>query len=196
MQSTQGQKPENPLLLLGQYSDEDTEEESGKEISHDTSENSPSELDEQVKVDSNEGTVTEADKDKDENFPFEKSDQDNMEHPSSLEVQENVIIDVNPGNIRVCSGPDFLPVNPSKVNKLYIPRKYKIVKDNGDRSHEDLTTVKILASNSKVSKRYESRKTAYEQREYRLLRSRTETDVISKPGLQTTNRWMFWNRHA
>ncbi|KAL4561466.1 hypothetical protein LXL04_033632 [Taraxacum kok-saghyz] len=85
------QKPENPLLLLGQYSDEDTEEESGKEISHDTSENSPFELDEQV--DSHAGTVTEADKDKDENFPSEKSDQDNMERPSSLEVQENGVIE-------------------------------------------------------------------------------------------------------
>ncbi|KAL4554378.1 hypothetical protein LXL04_039517 [Taraxacum kok-saghyz] len=46
-----------------------------------------------VKVDSHEGTVTEADKDKDENFPSEKSDQDNMEHPSSLEVQENGVIE-------------------------------------------------------------------------------------------------------
>ncbi|KAL4567929.1 hypothetical protein LXL04_023525 [Taraxacum kok-saghyz] len=64
-----------------------------KEISHDTSEISPSELDEQVKVDSHEGTVTEADKDKYENFPSEKSDQDNMEHPSSLEVQENGVIE-------------------------------------------------------------------------------------------------------
>ncbi|KAL4572553.1 hypothetical protein LXL04_019333 [Taraxacum kok-saghyz] len=143
-----------------------------------------------------------------------------------------VTINVNPGNIRVCSGPDFLPVNPLKVNNLYIRRKYRMltkqcnwfqlkssflrftmiftlsrfghfkgqigpsVKDNGDRSHEALTTVKILASNSKVSKRYESRKTAYEKRDYRLLRSRTETDVISKPELQTTNRWMFWNRHT
>ena len=47
------------------------------------------------------------------------------------------------------------------------------VKDNEDRSHDTLTTVKVLASNSKVSKRYESRKTAYEQRDYRFLRSRT-----------------------
>ncbi|KAL4586786.1 hypothetical protein LXL04_011430 [Taraxacum kok-saghyz] len=38
-----------------------------------------------------------------------------------------VIINGNPGNIRVCSGPDFLPVNPSKVNNLYIPRKYKML---------------------------------------------------------------------
>jgi len=43
-----GQNPENPLSLLGQYSDEETEEESAKEISHDTRENSPAELDEQV----------------------------------------------------------------------------------------------------------------------------------------------------
>ena len=35
-------------MLLGQYTDEETEEESDKEISHDTRENSPSELDEQV----------------------------------------------------------------------------------------------------------------------------------------------------
>ena len=70
------------------------------------------------------------------------------------------------------------------------------VKHNEDRSHEDLTALKILASNSKVSKRYESRKTTYEQRDYRLLRSRTETAVIPKPELQMTNRRMFWNRHT
>ncbi|KAL4562207.1 hypothetical protein LXL04_034405 [Taraxacum kok-saghyz] len=36
---------------------------------------------------------------------------------------DKIIIDVNPGNILVCSGPNFLPVNASKVNNLYIPRK-------------------------------------------------------------------------
>ena len=52
------------------------------------------------------------------------------------------------------------------------------VKDNEDISHDTLTTVKILASNSKGSRRYESRKTANEQQNYRLLRSRTEMAVI------------------
>ncbi|KAL4567292.1 hypothetical protein LXL04_022872 [Taraxacum kok-saghyz] len=70
------------------------------------------------------------------------------------------------------------------------------LKDTKDRTHDTLTTVKILASNSKVSSRYESRKSAYEQRDYRLLRSRTEMAVIPKPELQTTNRRMFWNRHT
>ena len=65
-----------------------------------------------------------------------------------------------------------------------------------DRPHDTLTTVEFLPLNSKGSRRYESRKTAYEQRDYRLLRSRTETDVIPKPELQTTNRRMFWNRHT
>ena len=69
-------------------------------------------------------------------------------------------------------------------------------KHNEGRSHDTLITVKILASNSKGSRRYESRKTAYEQRNYRHLRSRTEMVVISKPELQTTNRRMFWNRHT
>ena len=40
--------------------------------------------------------------------------------------------------------------------------------------------------------RYESRKLAYKQRDSRLLRSRTETAVISEPELQTTNRRMLW----
>ena len=65
-----------------------------------------------------------------------------------------------------------------------------------DRPHATLTTVKIVASNSKGSRRYESRKTAYELRDYLLLRSRTEMAVIPKPELQTTNRRMFWNRHT
>ena len=39
-------------------------------------------------------------------------------------------------------------------------------------------------------------KKAYEQRDYRLLRSRTEMAIIPKLGLQTTNRQMFWNRHT
>ncbi|CAH1450992.1 unnamed protein product [Lactuca virosa] len=86
---TCGQKPENPLLLLGQYSDEELEEESGKEISHDTRENSPAELDEQVKADSHEGTEV----DKDENITSEKPDQENKEHSSSLDVEENGVVE-------------------------------------------------------------------------------------------------------
>ncbi|XP_023728363.1 uncharacterized protein LOC111876068 isoform X1 [Lactuca sativa] len=87
--SSSGQKPENPLLLLGQYSDEELEEESGKEISHDTRENSPAELDEQVKAESHEGTEV----DKDENITCEKPDQENKEHSSSLDVEENGVVE-------------------------------------------------------------------------------------------------------
>lgn len=43
-----GQRPENPLLLLGQYSDEEVDEESGRDINHDTEKNFLDELDEQV----------------------------------------------------------------------------------------------------------------------------------------------------
>ncbi|KAI3769118.1 hypothetical protein L6452_00217 [Arctium lappa] len=90
-----GQKPENPLLLLGQYSDEELEDESGKEVSHDTGENSPAEPDEQIKVDSHEGTVG----DKDENVTADKVDQENKEHSSSLDVltklEENGVIEDN-----------------------------------------------------------------------------------------------------
>ncbi|KAL4564887.1 hypothetical protein LXL04_028963 [Taraxacum kok-saghyz] len=127
-----------------------------------------------------------------------------------------IIINVNSGNLRFCSGPDFLPVNPSNVNKLYIygnelngnslqicqnrdsrhRQTSQNLKDTKDRPHDTLTSVNILASNSKVSRRYESRKSAYEQRDYRLLRSRAEMAVIPKPELQTTNRRMFWNRHT
>ena len=65
-----------------------------------------------------------------------------------------------------------------------------------DSSHDTLTTVKNLDSNSKGSRRYESRKSAYKRRDYRLLRIRTEMAVNSEPGLQTTNRRMIWNRHT
>ncbi|KAI3510191.1 hypothetical protein L1887_25722 [Cichorium endivia] len=88
--SSSGQKPENPLLLLGQYSDEEMEEDSGKEISHDSGDNSPAELDEQVKVDSHEGTEA----DKDENLTVEKADQENKEqHSCSLDVEENGVVE-------------------------------------------------------------------------------------------------------
>ncbi|KAL4557372.1 hypothetical protein LXL04_035548 [Taraxacum kok-saghyz] len=146
----------------------------------------------------------------------------------------------NPGNIRVCSGPDFLPAHPTSEDTLDIYKNYRglsefgnwfqlncsflrfilanlskpgqparlsrfgqfrgqtsqNLKDKKDRPHDTLTTVKILASNSKVSGRYASRKTVNEQRNYRLLRSRTEMAVIPKPELQTINRRMFWNRHT
>ncbi|KAL4583399.1 hypothetical protein LXL04_007970 [Taraxacum kok-saghyz] len=65
-----------------------------------------------------------------------------------------------------------------------------------NRSHEALTTVKHLASNSKGSRRYESRKTAYKQWDYRHLSSRTELAVIPKPELQTTNHRMLRNNHT
>ncbi|KAL4588913.1 hypothetical protein LXL04_001812 [Taraxacum kok-saghyz] len=47
--------------------------------------------------------------------------------PNDKVLNNKQIIIVNPDNIRVCSGPDFLPVNPSKVNRIYIPRKYKML---------------------------------------------------------------------
>ncbi|KAL4591365.1 hypothetical protein LXL04_004324 [Taraxacum kok-saghyz] len=37
-----------------------------------------------------------------------------------------------PGNLWACSEPDFLPVNPSKLNKLYISRKYKVLSKHGN----------------------------------------------------------------
>lgn len=43
-----GQKPENPLMLLGQYSDEEVEEDSSKDINHDNRESSPAAPVEQV----------------------------------------------------------------------------------------------------------------------------------------------------
>lgn len=83
------------MLLLGQYSDEELEEESGKEISHDTGENSPAEPDEQIKVDSHEDTGG----DKDENLTADKVDQENKDHSSSLDVltklEENGVIEDN-----------------------------------------------------------------------------------------------------
>nr|XP_043621272.1 uncharacterized protein LOC122593004 isoform X2 [Erigeron canadensis] len=78
------QKPENPLLLLGQYSDEEVEEEFGKEISHETRADSPANLDEQVKVDKHEGAgVLE-----DENLTVDKVYKENKN--SSLDVLPKV----------------------------------------------------------------------------------------------------------
>lgn len=66
------------------------EEDSGKEISHDSGDNSSAELDEQVKVDSHEGTEA----DKDENLTAEKADQENKEqHSCSLDVEENGVVE-------------------------------------------------------------------------------------------------------
>ncbi|KAI3810185.1 hypothetical protein L1987_19795 [Smallanthus sonchifolius] len=75
------QRPENPLLLLGQYSDEEVEEESSKEINHDAREKSPTVLDEQVNVDSHDSTRAVEDK----NLFTRKLDQENKE-PSSMDV--------------------------------------------------------------------------------------------------------------
>ncbi|KAL4561804.1 hypothetical protein LXL04_033978 [Taraxacum kok-saghyz] len=97
-------------------------------------------------------------------------------------------INVNSGNIRVCSGPDFLPINP--ITFKTISHTFSL----GRKSVKTGTAGTAL--NSKRSGRYESRNTANEQRNYRPLRSRTEMAVISKPELQTTNRRMFWNRHT
>lgn len=82
---TRGQRPENPLLLLGQYSDEEVEEDSGKKLNHDTGEKSPAELDEQAKVDNHDGMGT----DEDENITAGKVDQENKDLSSSLDVPQN-----------------------------------------------------------------------------------------------------------
>ncbi|KAL4573673.1 hypothetical protein LXL04_020487 [Taraxacum kok-saghyz] len=63
------------------------------------------------------------------------------------------------------------------------------LKDTKDRPHDTLTTVN-------PSRRYESRKTAHEQRYYRLLRSGTEMAIIPKPGLQMTKGQMIWKPNA
>uniref|UniRef100_A0A2P2KCJ0 Uncharacterized protein LOC105135610 isoform X2 n=1 Tax=Rhizophora mucronata TaxID=61149 RepID=A0A2P2KCJ0_RHIMU len=43
-----GQQPQNPLLLLGQYSDDEVDEESNKIQNHTVTENSPADLNDQV----------------------------------------------------------------------------------------------------------------------------------------------------
>ncbi|CAK9148893.1 unnamed protein product [Ilex paraguariensis] len=48
--SSSGQQPENPLLLLGQYSDDELDEESTKGLDHAIVENSSADLDDQAKV--------------------------------------------------------------------------------------------------------------------------------------------------
>ncbi|KAJ0500937.1 putative WW domain-containing protein [Helianthus annuus] len=70
-------KPENPLLLLGQYSDEEGEEESSKEVNHGARENTPTVLDEQVKVDNHDSTGA----DVDEKLLTEKVDQEKKPYP-------------------------------------------------------------------------------------------------------------------
>ncbi|KAL4573674.1 hypothetical protein LXL04_020488 [Taraxacum kok-saghyz] len=63
------------------------------------------------------------------------------------------------------------------------------LKDTKDGPHDTLTTVK-------PSRRYESRKTAHDQRNYRRLRSGTEMAIIPKPGLQMTNGQMIWKPNS
>uniref|UniRef100_A0A2P2KCJ2 Uncharacterized protein n=1 Tax=Rhizophora mucronata TaxID=61149 RepID=A0A2P2KCJ2_RHIMU len=46
--SSSGQQPQNPLLLLGQYSDDEVDEESNKIQNHTVTENSPADLNDQV----------------------------------------------------------------------------------------------------------------------------------------------------
>ncbi|KAL8237603.1 hypothetical protein R6Q59_018684 [Mikania micrantha] len=82
--SSSGQRPENPLLLLGQYSDEEVDEESSKEINHDAREKTPTVLDEQhVKVDDHDNTRGV----EDENF---FTDKENKEPSSSTDVLLNL----------------------------------------------------------------------------------------------------------
>ncbi|KAJ0508590.1 putative WW domain-containing protein [Helianthus annuus] len=75
--SSSDRKPENPLLLLGQYSDEEGEEESSKEVNHGARENTPTVLDEQVKVDNHDSTGA----DVDEKLLTEKVDQEKKPYP-------------------------------------------------------------------------------------------------------------------
>ncbi|KAM0063710.1 putative WW domain-containing protein [Helianthus debilis subsp. tardiflorus] len=82
--SSSDRKPENPLLLLGQYSDEEGEEESSKEVNHGARENTPTVLDEQVKVDNHDSTGA----DVDEKLLTEKVDQE--KEPSPVDVLPNL----------------------------------------------------------------------------------------------------------
>ncbi|GJS44007.1 formin-binding protein 4 isoform X3 [Tanacetum coccineum] len=88
------QKPENPLMLLGQYSDEEVEEDSSKDTNHDTRQSSPAAPVEQAKIDNHESTKT----DKDESITAEKVDQV-KDHSSPLNVlqklEENGVIEDN-----------------------------------------------------------------------------------------------------
>ncbi|PWA82895.1 WW domain-containing protein [Artemisia annua] len=92
--SSSGQKPENPLMLLGQYSDEEVEEDSSKAINYDNRESSPAAPADQAKIDNRESTKT----DKDENITAEKVDQVKV-HSSPLNVlkklEENGVIEDN-----------------------------------------------------------------------------------------------------
>ncbi|KAK1440190.1 hypothetical protein QVD17_06015 [Tagetes erecta] len=80
-----GQRPENPLLLLGQYSDDEVEEELSKEINHDVGEGTPTVVDAEVKVDSHDSTGAV----EDEDLSTEKNDQENKEVSSSMDMLPN-----------------------------------------------------------------------------------------------------------
>ncbi|KAI7758383.1 hypothetical protein M8C21_001934 [Ambrosia artemisiifolia] len=84
--SSSDQRPENPLLLLGQYSDEEAEEGLSQEINHETREKSPAVLDEQVKAHDHDSTGA----DVDESHFTEKVDQENREPSSSMDGLPNV----------------------------------------------------------------------------------------------------------
>ncbi|XP_076882586.1 uncharacterized protein LOC143531088 isoform X2 [Bidens hawaiensis] len=79
--SSSDQRPENPLLLLGQYSDEEVEEELSKEVNHEVRVNNPTVLDEQIKVNNHDKTEA----DEDQNLFTEKVDQENKEPEPKLE---------------------------------------------------------------------------------------------------------------
>ncbi|XP_076884704.1 uncharacterized protein LOC143533973 isoform X2 [Bidens hawaiensis] len=89
--SSSDQRPENPLLLLGQYSDEEVEEELSREVNHEVRENTPTVLDEQIKVNNHDKTEA----NEDQNLFTEKVDQENKEPVPKLE-KTSVIEDDKP----------------------------------------------------------------------------------------------------
>jgi len=66
------------------------------------------------------------------------------------------------------------------------------LKDMKVRPHDTLATVKIWALNSNPSKIYDFRNMTDEQRNIRLLHSRTKKGITFTPQLQMTKGWKFW----
>ncbi|KAL4574459.1 hypothetical protein LXL04_021291 [Taraxacum kok-saghyz] len=109
---------------------------------------------------------------------------------------------VNFGNLQVCSGPGFLPVNPSTMSKHYLFRTYRMsskqcnwfqLKSSFLRFTMIFTIlVRVSVKTGTTGASYEFRKMVHKQWNIQLLHSCTKKVVTFKPGLQMTQTQMFW----
>ncbi|KAL4567310.1 hypothetical protein LXL04_022890 [Taraxacum kok-saghyz] len=107
-----------------------------------------------------------------------------------------VIINVNSSKSAGLFGTRFRPVYPTSEGRINISRNYKVLYEHSNlfqlkssflRFTMIFTVMLRVSVKTGTTGTYDSRKSAYELRDYRLLRNHTEMAVISKPVLQTIN---------